>query len=201
MDLQKDWDNMSELLMVDTPYQSTQKKGEIKSSNNVIAQIRLKLKWKLAWLRVIDVPILITAFFVEGDLQKLLFIVFVIYEIFRALSMREYRKNKGDIAFDTSTKQVLIQHYNAISKILRIERVWGYLMIPLSAPIGFIIFKLIENNNIMQIIESPFFIYKILLVSLIGLPTLFLVEKANKKLFSMHLRSLQLKIDEMKEVL
>ncbi len=201
MDLQKEWDNMSELLMVDTPYQSTQKTGEINSSNNVIAQIRLKLKWKLAWLRVIDVPILITAFFVEGDLQKLLFIVFVIYEIFRALAMLEYRKIKGEIAFDTSTKQVLIQHYYAISKILRIERIWGYLMIPLSAPIGFIIFKLVENNNIMQIIQSPFFIYKILLVSLIGLPTLFLVEKANKKLFSKHLKSLQLKIDEMKEVL
>lgn len=200
MDLQKEWDNMSELLMVDTNNQNTQKMGMIKSSHNVIAQIRLKLKWKLAWIRVIDVPILITAFFVEGDLQKLLFVVFVIYEIFRALAMREYRKIKGEIAFDTSTKLVLLEHYYAISKILRIERIWGYLMIPLSAPIGFIIFKLIDNNHIMQIIESPFFIYKILLVSLIGLPILFLVEKANKKLFSKHLESLQLKIDEMKEV-
>lgn len=197
MDLHKEWRNMSQLLVNDTTNKFNQNLSLPKLTNNALEEIREKLKWKLTWIRVINVPILCVVFFLHGDLQILLFIIFVFYEIFRTLAFLEYRKINKAVDYNTSTRQVLQHHYNAINKFLLVERVWSYVILPLSAPAGFLLYKLTINNNIEQIADDQFFIYQLLVISLIGLPLIYFSKISNQKLFSKHLKSLKIKIDEI----
>ena len=199
MDLQQEWQNMNAEIVAKDKEQSNwaiQLDGE---SHSLMQSLLFKLKWKLRWIRIIDVPILVAALFTKGDLQITLILMFITYEVAGAFGRNDFKKIKTGVDFNSNTKQVLVQNYNAINRILRGERIWGYIFLPLSGPTGLLIYRLTMDNNFNNLMNSSRFILLLCALSLVGLPFLFLAQKMNNNLFSKHIKELEEKINQLSE--
>lgn len=81
MDILKEWQNLS------AEMQTTKQSEEVSvftldvRSKDILQDLLYKLKWKLRWIRIIDLPLLAVALFSETDLKILLLAVFVLYEL------------------------------------------------------------------------------------------------------------------------
>jgi len=166
-------------------------------SAGLFQSLLFKLKWKLRWIRIIDLPLLAAAFFVRGDLQILLVTLFLIYEITRAVLMHHYVKIDTNVDYTSTTQKVLTEHITAIKKILKFELIWSFSFLPLAAPAGFLVYKLAIFHTFLQVSERPGFWYQILLCALIGIPAIALTIKINNRAFGAYVRKMELKVEEM----
>ncbi|MFW0716835.1 hypothetical protein [Pedobacter sp. N23S346] len=166
-------------------------------SHHLLQDLIFKLKWKLRWIRIINLPILAAAFFVRSDLKFLLLAVFIIYEVSRAFCMKEFNKIKTGIEYNTDTKQVLSDNLNAMKKILKSENIFGYLFLPLSGPIGLLAYRLSIHETFEKVFNLPHFFIQITLVSLIGIPFIYAAKKMNDSIFSKPLKELNEKIKNL----
>ena len=199
MDLQQEWQNMNaEIEAKDKEHNNWAIQLDAES-HSLMQSVLFKLKWKLRWIRIIDIPILIAALFTKGDLQITLIIMFLAYEIAGALGRYDYNKIKTGVDYTSTTKQVLEVNYKTIKKMLNGEKIWGYLFLPLSGPAGLIVYKLTINNNFKNLIDSPHFILLLCSLALIGFPFMFLAQKMNTNLFSKHVKDLKEKIQQLAE--
>lgn len=199
MDLQQEWQNMNTEIAAKDKQKNNWDIQLDAESHSLMQDLLFKLKWKLRWVRIIDVPILIAALFTKGDLQLTLITIFLTYEIAGALGRYDFNKIKTGVDYSSNTLQVLTQNFNAISKILKGERIWGYIFLPLSGPTGLLVYKLTVDNNLENLVNSSQFILLMCLLTLIGLPFMFLANKMNNNLFSKHLNDLQKKIEQLAE--
>ena len=159
-------------------------------SHHLLQDLIFKLKWKLRWVRIIDLPILTAAFFVRGDLKFLLLAVFVIYEISRAFGIKHFNKIKTGINYNTDLKQVLSDNLKAIKRILKVENIFGYIFIPLSGPIGLLVYRLHVYETFDRVLNLPHFFLQLILVSLMSIPFIYLTKKMNDSIFSKPLKEL-----------
>ncbi len=199
MDLQQEWQNMNAEIVAKENEQhnwATQLDAE---SHSLMQSLLFKLKWKLRWIRIINIPILIAALFTKGDLQISLLLMFLTYEVAGAFGRYDFNKIKTGVDYNSNTKQVLEQNFNAIHRMLRGERIWGYIFVPLSGPAGLLIYRLTVDNNFKNLVNSSHFVLLLCLLTLIGIPFLFLAQKMNNNLFSKHINELQEKINELSE--
>lgn len=199
MDLQQEWQNMNaEFTAKDTtPAIATFKLDN--HSHSLIGDIIFKLKWKMRWIRIISLPMLVAAFFVKTDLQYLLIAFFITYEICRILGKEELKKIKTTINFNSNTKQVLEANLNAIQRILRMENIFGYLFLPLSGPIGWLAYKLYVHQNLETVIALPNLIWQLLICMVIGVPFIFIAQKMNDSIFKDPIKELNEKIRSLSE--
>ncbi|RYE32178.1 MAG: hypothetical protein EOP48_31155 [Sphingobacteriales bacterium] len=93
MDLQQEWQNLNaEMIDKDlTQIASIQLDAK---SHSLMQDLMLKLKWKLRWIRILDLPILAGALFFRGDFQILLLTIFLTYELFMVFGVMEFNKIK-----------------------------------------------------------------------------------------------------------
>lgn len=199
MDLQQEWQNMNTELASEVKEQRTWEIQFVSESQSLMQSVLFKLKWKLRWIRIINVPILIAALFTTGDLQITLISIFLIYEVAGTFGRYDFKKIKASIDYNSNTKHVLEENFSAINRILRGERIWGYVFLPLSGPAGLLVYRLTLDNNLKNIFSSPHFTLLLCSLALIGLPFIFLTHKMNKNLFSNHIKNLQEKIKELSE--
>lgn len=199
MDLQQEWQNMNAELETKDKQQQNWSIQLDAESHSLMQALLFKLKWKLRWIRIINLPILIAALVTTGDLQIVLIMLFLSYEVAGAVGRYDFNKIKTGVDYSLTTKQVLIQNYKAITRILSGEKIWGYLFLPLSGPIGLLIYKLTVDNNIKNVMNSPNFVLLLCSLTLIGLPAMFLAQKMNNSLFTKHLKDLQEKINQLAE--
>lgn len=199
MDLQQEWQNMTvEFTAKDETPAIAAFKFDTRS-HSLIGDILFKLKWKMRWIRIINLPMLIAAFFVKSDLQYLLLAVFITYELCRILGMRELKKIKTAIDFNLSTKQVLEDNLKSIKSILRMENVFGYIFLPLSGPIGWIAYKLYVHQNLETVIALPNLVWQLLLCMVIGIPFIYIAQKMNDSIFKAPIKELENKIKELSD--
>jgi len=168
-------------------------------SHSLIGDIIFKLKWKLRWIRIISLPMLIAAFFIQTDLRYLLIAFFITYEVCRILGIRELKNIKTAIDFNSNTKQVLEDNLKVIKRILRIENIFGYIFLPLSGPIGWIAYKLYTHQNLETVIGLPNLSWQLVLCMLTGIPFIFIAQKMNDSIFKAPIKELESKIEELND--
>ncbi len=197
INLLQEWQNMnSEFQAKDTtPAIATFKLDS--QSHSLIGDIMFKLKWKLRWIRIISLPMLVAAFFIKSDLQYLLIVVFITYELFRILGQREFNKIKTAIDFNTTTKQVLEDNLNSIKRILKMENIFGYIFLPISGAIGWIAYKLYVHQNLETVIGLPNLSWQLLICMAVGIPFIFIAQKMNDSIFNAPIKELESKIEEL----
>ena len=197
MNLEQEWQNLS------TEFNSKAEKIDItkisidEKSHTLLQDLLFKLKWKLRWIRIIDLPILVMAFIAKGDLRFLLLFVFITYETFRALGVIKFKKIKTGVDYNSNTKQVLIDNYNAIKEILKGESIYGYIFLPLAGPTGLLAYKLYVYQSFEKVIGLPGFLPQILILTLVGIPFIFIAKKMNDSIFVKPLNDLKNKITEL----
>ena len=199
INLQQEWQNMNaEFTAKDITSPIATYKLDSRS-HSLIGSLLFKLKWKLRWIRIISLPMLIAAFFIKSDLQYLLLAFFITYESCRVLGMIELKKIKTTIDFNSSTKQVLEDNLKAISRILKMENRFGYIFLPLSGPIGLIAYKLYVHQKFAIVFGLPNLPLQIVLCALIGIPFIYLAQKMNDSIFKEPIEDLSNKIIELSE--
>jgi hypothetical protein len=151
MDLQQEWENMgTEFTDHSAPY-TVDYTSIRKESKGLFETLVKNLNHKMTWIRVISIPVLIGAFFAEAPLKYLLLAVFAVYEIGRMLSIRSLKKINTQIDYTDITRTVLNQQIAVIKQVLRVEKIWGAIFIPLAAPVGYIASQLMQHKNIFAI--------------------------------------------------
>ncbi|HTN00067.1 MAG TPA: hypothetical protein VL088_15025, partial [Pedobacter sp.] len=108
-----------------------------------------------------------------------------------------FNQIKTGVDSNSSTKQLLEKNFEIINKILKGEKIWGYLFLPLSGPSGLIVYKLTIDNNFGNLINSSNFVLLLCLLTLVGLLFIFIAQKINNGLFTKQIKDLQEKIDQL----
>jgi hypothetical protein len=197
INLLHEWQNMNtEFTAKDCTHDIATFKLDSKS-HSLIGDIAFKLKWKMRWIRIISLPILITAIFVKTDLQYLLLAFFITYEVCRFLGTKELKQIKTAIDFNSNTRQVLEDNLKAIQRILRMENLFGYIFLPLSGPIGWLAYQLYKHHDFVKVMELPNFTLQMALFLLIGFPFIYVAQKMNDSIFKAPMQELQEKIEEL----
>ena len=194
IDLQQEWQNMSAEIVSKQQNDSSTSIQLDAQSHGLLQSLLFKLKWKLRWIRIIDIPLLIIAFLVKGDLQIVLLVLFATYEIFRMLAVNQFNKIKTGVDYNANTKQLLTTNLKAIKSILRIENIYGYIFLPLSGPIGLLVYKLYVYKSFENMVIKANLFWLMGLLFLIGLALIYLTKRMNDYLFKTHLEDLTAKI-------
>lgn len=199
MDLQQEWKNMSAEMAIASQNESISNFKLDVQSKDLLQDLIFKLKWKLRWIRIIDLPILAIALFADRDLKILLIGVFVIYEISRWFGAREFQKLKTGVDYTSSTKEVLESNLKAVTKILSIENIWGYITAPLAGPIGFLCYKLTIHKSFAAVFELPNIYLHLGLLLPLGILVIVLGNLMNRSIFKKQIESLKAKIEEFSD--
>ncbi|GGE70760.1 hypothetical protein EV200_11229 [Pedobacter psychrotolerans] len=197
MNLEQEWQNLSVEFNSKADHINIANITIDEKSHHLLQDLIFKLKWKLRWIRIIDLPVLAMAFVVKGDLKFLLLGIFIIYEISRAFSIKDFNKIKTGINYNTDLKQVLSDNLKAIKRILKVENIFGYIFIPLSGPIGLLAYRLYVYETFDMVLSLPHFFLQLILVSLMGIPLIYLAKKMNDNIFSKPLKELNKKINDL----
>lgn len=199
MDLQQEWKNMSAEILIAPQSELISTFKLDGQSKDLLQDLIFKLKWKLRWIRIIDLPILAIALFSDRDLKILLLGVFVLYEVFRWFGAKEFQKIKTSVDYTSSTKEVLEKNLRAINKILVIEDIWGYVTAPLAGPIGFLCYKLTVHQSFANVFELPNIYLHIGSLIPIGILIIVLGKLMNRSIFKRQIENLEVKISELSE--
>ena len=196
MDLQQEWQNMSAEIDSKNIHVNTTADFESNQPHHLLNDVYFKLKWKLRWLRIIDIPILVAALIFRGDLQYVLIAVFLAYEVTRYFMVKELNKIKGVVDYSLNTKQVLEENLAALTNILKIENVFGYIFIPLSVPLGSLVYKLYRYHSFENAFNHFSFSHIIPYI-IISVGLIFLAKKMNNFIFKQPIIDLKSKIDQL----
>lgn len=197
MNLEQEWQNLSVEFNSKADQIETAKLNIDEQAHSLLQELIFKLKWKLRWIRILDLPLLALAIFVGGDLKILLLLIVVTYEICRFLSMRDFNKIKTAIDYNANAKQVLADNFNAIRKILRGETIFGYIFLPLAGPIGLLAYRLYVHQTFEQVIQLPHFFIQMALLALVGIPFIWLTKRMNDSIFAKPLKQLNDKLNDL----
>lgn len=197
INLAQEWQNLSTEMVAKQQNTDSSAIQLDAQSHGVLQSLLFKLKWKLRWIRIIDIPLLVIAFLVSGDLQIVLLVLFATYEIFRVLAIIEFNKIKTGVDYNSNTKQLLTANLKAIKSILRIENIYGYIFLPLSGPIGLLVYKLYTYQSFENIVVGPSLFWQLGLLLVIGISLIYVTKKMNDSLFVQHIKDLNAKIAQL----
>lgn len=198
INLQQEWQNMS------TEIVSKESNSSIAiqldgASHSLIQSLLFKLKWKLRWIRIIDIPLLILAFLAHGDLRIVLLALFATYEISRALAMHQFNQIKTGVDYNSNTQALLTANLKAVQSILRIENIYGYIFLPISGPVGLLTFQLYKHHSFENLVINASFFWQMGALLILGLLLIFVAKKMNNSLFTVHINDLKAKIEALKD--
>ncbi|MNK04778.1 hypothetical protein D3C87_226510 [compost metagenome] len=199
MDLQQEWKNMSAEILTAPQSELVSKFKLDGQSKDLLQDLIFKLKWKLRWVRIIDLPILAIALFSDRDLKILLLGVFVLYEISRWFGVKEFQKLKTVVDYTSNTKELLENNLKAITKILAIENIWGYITAPLAGPVGFLSYKLTVHQSFENVFELPNIYLHLGLLIPLGILVIILGNLMNRSIFKKQIENLKVKICEFSD--
>jgi len=196
MDLQQEWQNMSAEMINSEQSAQVSKFNLDVQSKDLLQDLMFKLKWKLRWVRIIDLPILALALFADRDLKILLLGIFVLYEASRWFGVKEFQKIKTVVDYTSSTKELLESNLTAINRILSIENIWGYITAPLAGPIGFLCYQLSVHKSFANVFELPNIYLHLGLLAPLGILVILFGNLMNRSIFKKQIESLKRKISE-----
>lgn len=187
MDLQKEWETLSNEFTANQNDKFIINNEIRKESKGIYETMYRNLTYKMMFLRVFSVTALVLSILSTGTLRYFFIAFFIAYEAARILMIHLMKKLPSKIDYNEMTKDVLSILLSVIKRILKLERLWGYIFIPLAGPAGLIMARLFSGRSLSDIINSPDFIYHILICLLIAPVAVILAGKMNKYAFSKHL--------------
>lgn len=194
MDLQQEWQKMSSEIVSKETLPLLSENNKQQKSNHLLDDLKFKLKWKLRWIRIIDIPILLFALLTKGDLQLVLIGFFLSYEICRWLMIGQLNKFKAVVDYSLNTKQVLEETLASLTQILKVENIFGYIFLPITGPIGLMAAKLYHHQTFENVFNLPNVYLQLAISILVSIPILLLAKKANNYLFEARIKELKSKI-------
>lgn len=197
MDLQKEWNDLSnEVKSKDTSpaVDLTTLKNESKGLYEILHR---NLRYKLNWIRIISVPALMAAFFATGPLRFLLLGIFLVYELARMGMVKKMKELPPRIEYSSVTKSILSQQLILIKEILRGEKIWGYIFIPIAGPIGLMAYYFFAKKNIMDLFQNPDSVYLIAGFVVLAFAGIKLAEKMNAIGYSEYITKLTKNMQEL----
>jgi hypothetical protein len=197
MDLQQEWQNMNIEIAAVQQRSSLDFRLDAQS-NNLTQNLLFKLKWKLRWIRIIDLPILVMALCTKGDIQISLILLFLTYEGFRFFAAREYAKIKTGIDYDSNIKKLLEDNLKAIKMMLKIENIFGYVFLPISGLTGWLFYKLYRLETFEKVYDS-ISLGQIVPFIIVGIPFIWVAKKMNDSIFKQPIQDLKNKVSELAE--
>ena len=187
MDLQKEWETLSSEFTANQNDEFTTNNEIRKESKGIYETMYRNLNYKMMFLRIFSITALLLSILSTGTLRYFFIAFFIAYEAARMLMIHLMKKLPPAINYNEMTKDVLSVLLSVIQSILKLERLWGYIFIPLAGPAGLIMAKLFFGKSLSEIINSPDFIYHLLICLLIAPVAIILAGKMNKYAFSKHL--------------
>ena len=117
--------------------------GERKSQKLLISQMRKKIKLGMGWTVFFLLLLIALAFMHLGNPQILLIISIgvLLMGLNLLVSQIYYQKIKNQPRVATNSRSMLVDYYNWVVKILRLERIWSQFAIP-----GFLVLSLIYTQ-------------------------------------------------------
>lgn len=198
MNLQEEWANMNEKVMVRLDNELAPDHHYIKKeSGNLVDTLKKGLKIKLLWCRGFGLAALIGCIFSDGPVKYWLLGIFVVYELGRYLTVQKMKTLDYHVNYAEVTKEVIAAQLDLIRKTLRIEEVWGYIVLPFAAPLGLILQHLMHGKTFGMLIADPKMRYILIGLLLVGIPAIWLGGKMNNYAFGKHLRKLDEYLQQM----
>ncbi len=166
----------------------------------LISEIRKKLKLGMGWTLFFLLALFAVAFIHLGDLQILLVIGAGILLMGGSLmaSKRYYLKIKNQPHVARDTKSMLINYYNWVVKLLRLERIWSQFAIPCFLILSLLYGQLKTYGSFDQMVFDGrmLLITALLLVVVVPLVILW-VSWSQKYAFRKDLEDLEAAIEEL----
>ncbi len=140
--IEKQWEQVSNEMqsksISEKPFSSKRKSQAL-----LISQMRKKIKLGMSWT-VFFLLLLIALAFVHMDNPQILLIISIgvlLMGLNFLVSLNYYQKIKSQPRVASNSRSMLVDYYNWIVKILRMERIWSQFAIP-----GFLVLSLIYSQ-------------------------------------------------------
>lgn len=159
-------------------------------SGDVLLKIRKALQIKMRWVRAIALSCFLGFVFIQGEIRLWLFSMFLIYEAGRYLMLYKLKALK-DVDYTRVTSEVLHAQLHTVKQALKVEQIWGYLIIPISGPFGLIAVNIYKGKSFSMVMGQPNMIYILCGLFLLSLPLIWLAGKMNHIAFGKYIQKLQ----------
>jgi len=194
MNLENEWSNLGTALATQHEAYGTTLRKE---STGLVEKLIHTLKIKMLWIRIINVPILISALWAEKEMKYVLLAIFLAYEGARALSLRKIKQMASKIDYTAVTSSLLQHQLDLIQQVLQIERIWGFLFIPIATPAGYIASQLLWKRNLSSVLQDTTILWVVLAGIVIAIPAWYLTKVMNKVAVGDDIKSLSEKIAQL----
>ncbi|TDO23937.1 hypothetical protein [Pedobacter duraquae] len=188
MDIQEEWDSLN----AEFEHNSIADQIMLKKRSTGVYETTLKhLKYKLYWVFGLCLLPLSLALLNSGSLQVLLLGAFAAF-LFAAVAMAMKLKSlPAQLNYSKVTSSLLKERIRLINEILRFERYWGYIFIPIAAPIGIIASRLVKRNDFSLVFNSDNWFYLVPVCVFLAVAGIFLGAKMNRFAFGTYLDKLR----------
>lgn len=199
MDLEKQWQELSEEFKVNQTDEFITQSEIKKESKGIFETLYKNLNYKLMYIRIFSLISLVLSILTSGTLRYFLIGFFIAYELGRITVSQLIKSLPSSPDYDKVTKELLTTQLTIIKRILKIEQLWGFIFIPLSGISGLIIYQLLLGKTFTTIIYAPNFIYKLLLCLFLSFGAIMLACKLNKIAFSKQLSKITENLSDLED--
>jgi len=200
MNLQEEWTNLNKEILVRSDIELANVNQTIKKeSDNLLAQLKKNVETKMLWGRGIGITALLLAVFTEAPVKYWLLGIFIVYEIADLIGIKEKKQLKYTPDFSGITKEVIAEQLRVISRILKIEEIWGYLFIPLAGPAGLMLHYLYNGEAFNKIINKPNIGFLLFALLLLGIPGIYLARRMNYYAVGKYIKKLKENLKQFEE--
>jgi hypothetical protein len=193
MNLQEEWNMMSEEINLKGDLLPSVDKAAVRAdANNVLRNLKRNLRIKGWWGMAIATAALIGFIVVSGEAKYWLLGVFVVYGIIPYVLMgKSLSLSRRDIDLSQATVGVLSDQAKVIKAVLRGDRIWEYIVIPLYGPCGLITSSLLLGNTLEGIFSATPLIIIMVICLVGGIPLARWSVKMNYRVFGKYLEKLE----------
>ncbi|WP_316821030.1 hypothetical protein [Pedobacter gandavensis] len=197
MDLQNEWNQLNKELIANAGDREIGAEELKTASISVLSLLKKNLYIKFLWARGISISFFIGLIFTDAPLKYCFLALILAYELGIYFAKQQMKTIRYDLNYADATKSVLSEQLQAIKQTLKIERIWGLIMIPFAGPTGFIMIKIAKGKEASELFTDPKMLTIIFLLMLLGIPLIYLAEKMNKVAFGKYLAKLESQLQQM----
>jgi len=201
MDLFKTWQVATVKNITDNKTSKEEIMEAIKStSSSTIGKIKSRMKIKLGWIILFISLCLIWVAFDHSN-SELMYIQTLLIVLFGSgfISLYPiYKKMNNSISTGADSLTVMKSNLNLVRQALKRETIWGLIVFPIAAAVGFVIGTIKSGGSIADVISDPKSLLILLVVSAIFIPLANIGSyKANQKAFGGFISELDQNIVKM----
>lgn len=199
MDLQEEWNSLNLALSTDPHDLITAQEWIKKESIGTYEILRKHLRYKMRWAFGISLGVLLLVVLSTGPLQYLMLGTLLCF-ISPAINMFFQMKNLPlSTDYTEVTWKVLTNQVYQVRKIIKMERYWGYLFMPVSPFIGLMGYILMKHNDFNAILAYNKWSYMVPVAIILSCFGIYISGKMNQYSFGPYLKKMDENIAELKD--